>query len=76
MRQVARKSENHILTLLLYLNWYIPSGNRGEVVELLKTFVSAVAARAVYDIADALRERIERRKKAPRKPGKHFRKEP
>lgn len=44
--------------------------------ELLTAIVSAVAARAVNDIADALRERREGRKKAPRKAAKHFKEEP
>lgn len=43
------------------------------VFKLLAAIVSAAAARAVNDFADALRERVERRKKAPKLPGKHFR---
>lgn len=46
------------------------------VFELLMAFVSAIAAKAVNDIVDALRERLRGREKAPRMPGKHFRKEP
>lgn len=44
--------------------------------ELLKTFVSVLAAEALEMLVDALIERRERRRKAPRKPAKHFRKEP
>lgn len=44
--------------------------------ELLKTFVSVLAAEALSRAVDALKERRERRKKAPGKAGKHFRKEP
>ena len=42
--------------------------------ELLMTFVSVMAAKALDELVDALRERGKRRRRASRRTGKHFKK--